>query len=73
MSRSVDEIELDSLPLHAHRSQLDRYTTLPLEIHIIEGLRLYLAFLECSCDLHETISKSRLPVVDVGDDTEIPY
>ena len=73
MSRSVDEIELDSLPLHAYRSQLDRDTTLTLEVHIVERLRLELAFLECSCDLHETISKSRLPVVDMGDDTEIPY
>ncbi len=71
MSRSIDEIEIDSLPLHAYGSELDRDTTLALEIHLIESLRLELTLLECSSDLHEAISKSRLSVVDMSNDTKI--
>ena len=71
MSWSIDEIELDSFPLHAYWSELYRDATLTLEIHLIEGLRLELALLECPCDLHETIGKSRLSMIDMGDDTEI--
>jgi hypothetical protein len=71
MPRSIDEIELHSTPLHAYWSELDRDTALALEIHIIECLRLHLTLLEGSRDLHETISKSRLPMIDMGDDTEV--
>lgn len=71
MSWSIDEIEFDSLPLHTYWSELDRDTALALEIHIIERLRLEFTLLECSCDLHETIGKSRLTMIDMGDDTEV--
>ena len=71
MSWGVDEIELDSLPLHTYWSELDSDTTLTLEIHLVECLRLELTLIECSSDLHESIGKSRLPMVDMGDDTEI--
>jgi hypothetical protein len=73
VSGSIDEIELDSLPLHAYWSQLDCDATLSLEIHLIEGLRLELALLEGTRDLHESIGERRLSVVDMGDNTEIAY
>lgn len=71
MSRCVDEIELDSLPLHAHGSELYRDAALALEVHIIERLRLEFALLEGTSDLHESVCESRLPVVDMSDDTKI--
>jgi hypothetical protein len=71
MSRSIDEIEFDSLPLHTHWSELDRDTSLTLEIHLIECLRLHLTLLERTSDLHETISESRLAMIDMSYDTKI--
>lgn len=71
MSRSIDEIELDSLPLHTYGSELDRDTSLTLEIHLIEGLRLHLTLLESTSDLHETISEGRLAMIDMSNDTEV--
>ena len=71
MARSIDEVQFDSLPLHTHRSELDRDPPLSLEIHIIEGLRLDLTFFEGSRDLHEPISEGRFPMIDMGDDTKI--
>jgi hypothetical protein len=71
MTWSIDEVEFDSFPLHAYRSELDGDATLTLEVHIVEGLRLYFAFLECSCDFHESVGKGRLPVVDMRDDAKI--
>ena len=71
MSRSVDQVELDSFPVHTNGSELDSDATLTLEIHIVERLRLEFTFFESSCDFHEAIGEGRLPVVDMGDDTEI--
>ena len=71
MSWSIDEIELCSLPLHADWSELDSDAALSLDIHIVECLRLYLSFLECTRDIHKTISKSRLTMIDMGYDTEV--
>jgi hypothetical protein len=71
VSWSIDEVELDSLPLHTDWCELDRDTTLTLEIHIIEGLGLDFSFFERACDLHESVGKSRLPMIDVGNDTEV--
>ncbi len=71
MAWSIDEIEFDSFPLHTYRSELDRDTSLTLEIHLIESLRLHLTLLERTGDLHETISEGRLAVIDMGNDTKI--
>lgn len=71
MSWSIDEIELDSPPLHTYWSELDRDTALTLQIHLIERLRLHLSFLQSASDLHETISESRLTMIDMSDDTEV--
>ena len=71
MPRSIDEIELDSLPLHTYWSELDRDTSFTLEIHLIERLRLHLTLLEGSCDLHEAISERGLAMIDMGNDTKI--
>ena len=71
MSRSIDEIELNSLPLHTYWSELDSDTSLTLEIHLIEGLRLHLTLLKSTSDLHETISECRLAMIDMSDDTKI--
>lgn len=71
MPWGIDEIEFDSLPLHTHRSELDRDTALALEIHGVELLLLHLTFLYRSSDFHETVSEGRLAMVDMGDDTEV--
>ena len=71
MSWGIDEIELDSFPLHAYGCELDRDATLSLEIHLIEGLRLDLSLFERSRDLHEPIGEGRFPMVDMGNNTKI--
>ena len=71
MAWSIDEIELDSLPLHTYWSEFDSDTALSLEVHIIKCLRLDFSFLEGTCDFHESVGKGGFPVVDMSNDTEI--
>jgi hypothetical protein len=71
MSRSIDEIEFDSLPLHTYWSELDGDTTFSLKVHVIECLRLELTLLESASYLHEAVCERRLPMIDMCDDTEV--
>jgi hypothetical protein len=38
MSRSIDEIEFDSFPLHTNWSELDGDASFTFEVHLVEGL-----------------------------------
>ena len=59
------------LPLHPNGSKLDRNALFALEFHTVEQLALHLAFCDCPSELHHAISKGRLAMVNVGDDTKI--
>lgn len=71
MPWSIDEIEFSSFPLHTYWSELDGDTPFPLEIHVIECLRLDFSLFECSSDFHETVCQSRLAMINVSNDTKI--
>ncbi len=76
MARSVGEIQLIMLTIlssvfHRDGMGLDRDAALALKIHGVEHLLLGLALLDRSCDLQKAIGKSRLTVVDVGDDAKV--
>ncbi len=73
----VDEVQDIRLPVpgdvaEAHGMRLDGDPALALEVHGVEHLRFHLARLQRSRHLQEAIREGRLPVVDVGDDGEIP-
>lgn len=76
MTGRVGEIELIVLAIlgsvfHRDRMRLDCDATLALEIHGVEELLLRLALLDRSRDLQKAVGKSRLTVVDVGDDAKV--
>jgi len=54
-----------------HRAGLDRDPALPLELHIVEHLRLQVAAAERTGALEQAVGERRLAVVDVGDDREV--
>ena len=76
MTRSVDEIDEPGfavviVPGEADRLSLDGDAAFPLEIHGIEDLATHFALVEAAADLDQTISQSRLSMIDVGDDRDI--
>lgn len=44
----------------------------PLQIHIVQGLRLQVPVSNGSCRLQEPIRQGAFAVINVGDDAEIP-
>src|ERR671921_1051086 len=51
---------------------LDRDAALALEVHGVEQLRAVVARVYGAGDLEDAIGQGRLPMVDVGDDREVP-
>ena len=58
--------------VHRDRVGLDRDPALALEVHVVEDLVAHLLLRERARDVEEAIGQRRLPVVDVGDDAEVP-
>jgi hypothetical protein len=50
---------------------LDGDAALALDIHAVQHLRLHLARRQPAGRLDQPVGKSRLPVVDMGDDREV--
>ena len=76
MTRRINEIELISQTIQ--RGVIERYTlrfdgnaALTLDIHGIENLRVHFSRRKSSTYLYKTVCKSRLPVIDMGDDREV--
>ena len=77
VSRGVDQVQLVLAPVrglvrHPDRVQLDRDAPLALELHRVEDLLLHLPPVHGARPLEEPIGERRLPVVDVGDNGEVP-
>ena len=73
----VDEVQLVGLAVlrlveHAHGLGLDRDPALALEVHRVEQLGAHAARVDRVGRLEDAIGQRRLPVVDVGDDREVP-
>ena len=76
MARRINEIELIQLavfPLvvEAHRLGLDGYAALPLQIHIVEDLRLHLTLRECPRIFNQTIRNRRFAMINMSNNREI--
>ena len=59
------------LILHLDGMALDCDTTLALQVHVVKHLAF--SYLDCLRTLQQSVGKCRLAVVDVGNNTEIPY
>ena len=77
VTRRVDEVELVGLPVvgvvhDAHGIGLDGNATLALDVHGVQQLGLHVALVHRARELENAIGDGGLPVVDVGDDREVP-
>jgi hypothetical protein len=71
VARSVDQVQLVALPVHAHGLCLDRDPALALELHRVEHLRSHLAARDRVGQLEDAVGERRLAVVDVRDDGKV--
>ncbi len=67
----VDEIQLMTFVLHAHRLQFDGDTALALQIHHVERLLLHLTFLKRSGHFDHPVRQRRLSMIDMRDDAKV--
>ena len=58
--------------LHRDRVRLDRDSPLPLEVHVVEHLVPQFPLGDGLRLLDHAVRQGRLPVIDVGDDAEVP-
>ena len=65
------ELTISGLELHARGLQLDGDAPLPLEVHVVQELRLHVPVRHRAGVLQQAIGQGRFPVVDVGNDAEI--
>ncbi len=77
MARRVDQVQgIAPAVLRAVGKRddlaLDRDPPLPLDIHVVEDLVLEIAVVHDAGVLDQPVGKRRLPVVDMGDNAEIP-
>jgi hypothetical protein len=72
----IDQVELIGFPILSFIGKpnglgFNRNSTLALKVQFVEELRLHLSRLQRASCFKNTISKRRLTVIDVGDDTKI--
>jgi hypothetical protein len=76
MAGGVDHVEgvglAADIPGHAHGLGLDGDASLPLDVHAVEVLGAHGTLVDHPGDLQHPVGQGRLPVVDVGDDAEVP-
>ena len=77
VARRVDQLQLVGLAVlrveeDAHRLGLDRDPALALEVHRVEHLRAHRARVDRVRGLEDAVGQRRLPMVDMGDDREVP-
>ena len=73
----VDQLQLVGLAVlrgeeDAHRLGLDRDPALALEVHRVQQLRAHRARVDGVGRLEDAVGQRRLPMVDMGDDREVP-
>ncbi len=77
VTRRVDEVQLVSVAvlrrvIQAHCVGLDGDATLSFQVHGVEHLLHHFALRKRASHFEQAVRKSRLPVVDVRDDREVP-
>ena len=77
MPWGIDQVECVvgtiRLIIHLNRMTLDRNSPLSLQIHIIEQLLLHFSFRNRLGGFQQTVGESALAMINVSDDTEVPY
>ncbi len=77
VARSVDQVKDIFLTFinifHLDGVALDGDSLLPLQVHIVQNLRLHIPGGQCLGQFNQPVGKSALSVIDVGDDAEISY
>ncbi len=76
MARGVDQIEVVDLAIFGFVLQrsclrLDGDTTLFLNVHGVENLRLHFTLLQTTATLNQSIGECRFAMIDVRNDGEI--
>ena len=76
MTWSVDQVEYVTLAVRCgvidpHRISLDRYSSLPLNVHTVKHLRLHITLLDRSSLLNQPISQRGFTVVNMRHDREV--
>ena len=77
MARSIDQIEhiafaIGSCVVHPGSLELDRDAPLSFQIHVVEKLLLHISTSHRASVLQQPVSQSRLAVIDMGNDAEVP-
>ena len=77
MPRRIYQVQLVpfavlGLVIHRNRVCLDGDAPLFFEIHRVKQLVLHFTLRYGPCAMKQPVGQSRLPVVDVGNDTEVP-
>ena len=77
MAGRVDEVEpvdlaVVRLVVQAHGAGLDRDPLLPFQVHRVEDLARHLPRIDRVGHLQQPVGERGLPVIDVGDDAEVP-
>ena len=74
MPRGIHYVDQMISPFDGGVLGLDRYSTLPLLIHGVHGPLLdHLVFPEGSGVFEQLVDQGGFPVIDVGDDGQVPY
>ena len=77
MARGVYQVQhvafTTALVLHADGVALDGDPLLPLQLHIVEYLRLRIALIYSMGELYHAVGQRAFAVIDVRDYAEIPY
>ena len=78
MARRVDQVETVVLAVFGvvgkgDRLALDGDPPLPLDVHVVEDLILEVSGVDDTGVLNQPVSQGRLAVINMSDDTEIPY
>ena len=75
MTRSINKVKCVLFAfvhrMHLHRLKLDCDTSLAFQIHLIQKLLFHFPLFDCLGKLKQPISKRRLTVVNMGDNTKI--
>ena len=77
MAGGVDKVELVFLAVvgliaHTHGLAFDRDAALALDVHRVEELGLHIALGDGARHLEDAVGKRRFPMVDMGDNGEVP-
>ena len=78
VARGVDEVQLVVVAVgrgvaEAHRGQFYGDATFALEVQLVQQLRLHFAWVDSPGDLQDPVRQGGFPMIDMGDDAEVPY